>query len=238
MSPKRCKSQTYGCGAATTRPVAAGRPRWGISAVTDEPDRKPAWLKPHGKPWGVSSSKVVYDNPWITLTEYQAIAPTGRPALYGKVGFKNQAIGIVPLHDDGTVTLVGQNRFSLANYSWELPEGGAPHGEDPLDGAKRELAEEVGLQAADWRLILRLELSNSVTDEIAYGFLAMGLSPTQGEPDETEDFAVARVPFREALDAAAAGHMPDAITVALLLRTHHMAVRGELPADLAALILA
>ena len=110
---------------------------------------KPAWLKPHGTPWGVSSSKVVYDNPWITVTEYQAIAPTGRPALYGKIGFKNQAIGIVPLHDDGTVTLVGQNRFSLANYSWELPEGGAPHGEDPLDGAKRELAEEVGLRAAD-----------------------------------------------------------------------------------------
>ncbi|MET3667824.1 NUDIX hydrolase [Caulobacter sp. 1776] len=198
---------------------------------------KPAWLKPHGKPWTVSSRKVVYDNPWITLTEYQAIAPTGRPALYGKVGFKNQAIGVIPLHEDGTVTLVGQNRFSLANYSWELPEGGAPHGEDPLDGAKRELAEEVGLRADDWRLILRMELSNSVTDEIAYGFLAMDLTPTETAPDETEDLAVARVPFREALDAATAGHMPDAITVALLLRTHHMAVRGELPAHLAALIL-
>lgn len=205
--------------------------------MSDTPDRKAAWLRPHGKPWGVSSSKVVYDNPWITLTEYQAIAPTGRPALYGKVGFKNQAIGIVPLHDDGTVTLVGQNRFSLANYSWELPEGGAPLSEDPLDGAKRELAEEVGLEAADWRLILRMELSNSVTDEIAYGFLAMGLTPTDTAPDETEDLAVTRVPFREALEAATTGHMPDAITVALLLRTHHMAVKGELPAALAALIL-
>lgn len=197
---------------------------------------KPAWLRPHGKAWSVASSKVVYDNPWITVTEYQAIAPTGRPALYGKVGFKNQAIGIVPLHADGTVTLVGQNRFSLANYSWELPEGGAPHGEDPLDGARRELAEEVGLRAADWRMILKMELSNSVTDEIAYGFLAMDLSPVAAEPDETEDLAVARVPFDEALDAAVAGHMPDALTVALLLRTHHMAVRGELPAALAALI--
>lgn len=198
---------------------------------------KPAWLKPHGKPWAVASSQVVYDNPWITVTEYQAIAPTGRPALYGKVGFKNQAIGIVPLHEDGTVTLVGQNRFSLANYSWELPEGGAPHGEDPLDGAKRELAEEVGLRAANWRPILRMELSNSVTDEIVYGFLAMDLSPTDTAPDETEDLAVVRVPFREALDAAVAGHMPDAITVALLLRTHLMAARGELPAELAARIL-
>lgn len=198
---------------------------------------KPAWLKSHGTPWSVRSEKIVYDNPWITVTEYQATAPTGRPALYGKIGFKNQAIGIVPLHDDGTVTLIGQNRFSLANYSWELPEGGAPLDEDPLDGARRELAEEAGLEASDWRLILRLELSNSVTDERGYGYLALGLTPTQTEPDDTEDLAVVRVPFAEALDAAVSGHMPDALTVALLLRVHHMAFRGELPSDLARLVL-
>ena len=199
--------------------------------------QKPDWLKPHGTPWSIRDAKVVYDNPWIKVTEYQATAPTGRPALYGKVSFKNQAIGIVPLHEDGTVTLVGQNRFALANYSWELPEGGAPLGEAPLDGAKRELAEEVGLQAADWRQILTMELTNSVTDEIGIGFLAMDLTPTETAPDETEDLAVARVPFAEALDAAVAGHMPDALTVALLLRVHHMAVRGELPSDLARLVL-
>jgi 8-oxo-dGTP pyrophosphatase MutT (NUDIX family) len=199
---------------------------------------KPAWLKPHGRPWGVASEKTVYENPWITLTEYQAIAPTGRPALYGKVAFKNRAIGVVPLHADGTVTLVGQNRFAHANYSWELPEGGALLDEDPLDGAKRELAEEVGLQAADWRSILTMELSNSVTDEICHGFLALDLTPAQTAPDETEDLAMVRVPFGEALDAAVSGHMPDSLTVALLLRVHHMAVKGELPADLARLVLA
>ena len=199
---------------------------------------KPEWLKPHGAPWGVSSQQVVYDNPWITVTEYQAIAPTGRPALYGKVGFKNRAIGIVPLHADGTVTLVGQNRFPRANHSWEIPEGGAPLDEDPLDGAKRELAEEVGLEAADWRRILTLELSNSITDEHGYGYLALDLTSTATAPDETEDLAVARVPFAQALDAAVCGHMPDALTVALLLRVHHMAVKGELPADLARLVLA
>ncbi|KRA59880.1 DNA mismatch repair protein MutT [Caulobacter sp. Root655] len=193
---------------------------------------KPEWLKPHGQPWGADGGKTVYDNPWITLTEYQAIAPTGRPALYGKVAFKNRAIGVVPLHDDGTVTLVGQNRFPHGNYSWEIPEGGAPLDEEPLDGAKRELAEEVGLEAADWRQILTMELSNSITDEFCHGFLAMGLTPTATAPDETEDLAIARVPFGEALDAAVAGHMPDSLTVALLLRVHHMAVRGELPADL------
>jgi 8-oxo-dGTP pyrophosphatase MutT (NUDIX family) len=192
----------------------------------------------HGQPWGVSSQKVVYDNPWITLTEYQAIAPTGRPALYGKVGFKNRAIGVVPLHADGTVTLVGQNRFTHANYSWEIPEGGAPLDEVPLDGAKRELAEEVGLEAADWRQILVMELSNSVTDEFCHGFLALDLTPTATAPDDTEDLAIVRVPFGQALDAAVAGHMPDSLTVALLLRVHHMAVKGELPADLARLVLA
>jgi 8-oxo-dGTP pyrophosphatase MutT (NUDIX family) len=199
---------------------------------------RPDWMTPHGRPWSVRETRVVYDNPWITLTEHQAIAPTGRRALYGKVAFKNRAIGVVPLHADGTVTLVGQNRFPHANYSWEIPEGGAPLDEDPLDGARRELAEEVGLVAADWRLILRMELSNSITDEFCLGYLAMDLSPTDVAPDETEDLASVRVPFGEALDAAVAGHMPDSLTVALLLRTHHMAVKGELPAGLARLVLA
>ncbi|SFI97175.1 8-oxo-dGTP pyrophosphatase MutT, NUDIX family [Caulobacter sp. UNC279MFTsu5.1] len=207
--------------------------------MTDKPAKpRPAWLEPHGTPWAVTRETVVYDNPWITLTEYQAIAPTGRPALYGKVAFKNRAIGVVPLHADGTVTLVGQNRFPHANYSWEIPEGGAPLAEDPLDGAKRELAEEVGLEAADWRLILTMELSNSITDEICHGYLALDLTPTATAPDETEDLAMARVPFGQALDAAVSGHMPDSLTVALLLRVHHMAVKGELPADLARLVLA
>jgi 8-oxo-dGTP pyrophosphatase MutT (NUDIX family) len=198
----------------------------------------PEWLNPHGAQWEVTSQKVVYDNPWITLTEYQTVAPTGRPALYGKVSFKNRGIGIVPLHADGTVTLVGQNRFPCSNYSWEIPEGGAPLDEDPLEGAKRELAEEVGLEAGDWREILRMELSNSVTDEFSHGFLAMDLTLTATAPDETEDLAVVRVPFAQALDAAVSGHMPDSLTVALLLRVHHMAVKGELPADLARLVLA
>jgi 8-oxo-dGTP pyrophosphatase MutT (NUDIX family) len=198
---------------------------------------KQNWLKPHGTPWRILETRVVYDSPWLKFSEHQAVAPTGQPAVYGVVTFKNQAIGVVPLHADGTVTLVGQNRLPHASYSWELPEGGAPMGEDPLDGAKRELAEEVGLQAADWRPILKVEMSNSVTDEIGYGFLAMDLSPAPSAPDETEDLAVARVPFQEALAAALDGRMPDSLTVALLLRVHHMAVTGALPGDLARLVL-
>lgn len=197
---------------------------------------KPAWMRPHGKPWTRGETRNVYDNPWIAIDEIKAEAPTGRPALYGLVRFKNLAIAVLPLHDDGTVTLVGQNRFPFADYSWELPEGGAPLGEDPLEGGKRELREETGLLAAEWRQILRLQLSNSVTDEFGLGYLATGLSQAEVEPDPTEDLAVIRVPFAEVLAAVAAGHIQDALTVAMVLRAHHMATTGELPEQLARLV--
>ena len=105
----------------------------------------PSWLRPHGVPWTRGPERVVYDNPWIRITEHQATAPTGQPATYGLVGFKNLAIAVLPLHDDGTITLVGQHRFPLADYSWEIPEGGSPVEADPLEGARRELLEETGL---------------------------------------------------------------------------------------------
>jgi len=185
----------------------------------------------------VRSSRIVYENPWLRISEHQAVAPTGAPALYGVVGFKNFAIAILPLHEDGTVTLVGQNRMPLADYSWEIPEGGGPLSEDPLDAAKRELREEVGLAAEHWREVLRYQLSNSVTDERGFGFLATGLSPVEAEPDETESLQIARAPFREALDLAVAGEIKDGMTVAMLLRAYHMAREGELPPQLAKVML-
>jgi 8-oxo-dGTP pyrophosphatase MutT (NUDIX family) len=147
------------------------------------------------------------------------------------VAFKNFAIAVLPLHEDGTVTLVGQHRLPLADYSWEIPEGGGPIGHDPLESARRELAEETGLEAGDWREVLRLQLSNSVTDERAFGYVALDLRPAAKAhaKDATEELAIARVPFREALEAAMAGHMPDALTVAMLLRAYHMAHEGALP---------
>lgn len=200
---------------------------------------KPAWLVPHGKPWGRGEARLVFDNPWIRVVEYDAVAPTGRPANYGVVSFKNTATAVLPLHDDGTVVLVGQNRFAHADYSWEIPEGGAPLDEDPLQGAKRELAEETGLVAADWREVLRAQLSNSITDEIGVGYVALGLSeaPHAHEKDETEDLAIVRAPFREALEAALAGHLQDMLTVAMLLRAYHMAREGSLPDALASAML-
>lgn len=195
--------------------------------------QKPSWLQPHGSPWAAGAPRRLYANPWIALDEYDAVAPTGRKAVYGVVKFQNLALAVLPLHEDGTITLVGQNRFPHRDYSWEIPEGGGPLGEDPLDGAKRELREEAGLAAATWRQVLTAQLSNSVTDERAVGFLAMGLTPVATDPDETEDLAVVRAPFAEALNAALAGHILDMLTVAMLLRVYHMAREGALPADLA-----
>ena len=192
--------------------------------------QKPGWLRPHGRPWGRGQARQVYANPWISVTEETAVAPTGEPALYGVVSFKNRALAVLPLHEDGSVTLVGQHRLPFGDYSWELPEGGGPLDEDPLAGAKRELLEETGLAAAEWREVLRMQLSNSVTDELAIGYLALGLTEAaEPEGDGTEDIARVRVPFREALDAALAGQILDVLTVAMLLRGYHMAREGLLP---------
>lgn len=197
--------------------------------------QKPAWLRAHGTPWKAGTERVAFENAWIRVTDQEAIAPTGRPSRYGVVRFKNLAVAVLPLHDDGSVTLVGQHRFPNADYSWELPEGGAPLDEDPLEGAKRELAEETGLAAAEWREVLRAQLSNSVTDERMIGYLATGLTEATETPkaDDTEAITLVRAPFREALDAAMAGRLPDMLTVAMLLRGYHMAREGSLPGALA-----
>ena len=202
-------------------------------------NNKPAWLKVHGSPWIPGVEREVFETGWIRVTEQTAIAPTGRPSPYGIVRFKNLAVAVLPIHDDGTVTLVGQHRFPAMDYSWELPEGGSPLDEDPLQGAKRELAEETGLMAAHWQMILSTQLSNSVTDERMIGYLATGLSPAASDhaADETEAIALVRVPFAEALEAAVAGHLPDMLTVAMLLRGHHMAVKGLLPGALTRAVL-
>ena len=198
----------------------------------------PDWMAPTGRPWKAFEERQVYDNPWIQLREIRAEAPTGAPALYGLIGFKNLAIGVLPILPDGRIVLVGQHRFPARDYSWEIPEGGAPVGSDPLEGARRELREETGLEAAEWTEVLRFELSNSVTDEHGYGFIATGLHQGTADPDPTEVLAVARVPFLEALEQTLAGRIQDLITVAMLFRAYHMACEGQLPEQLAKAMLA
>lgn len=204
-----------------------------------EDRNEPPWAKglPQPPPWRDAGGRTVYENPWLRLTEHDATAPTGAPAAYAVLRPKNLAVGVLPIHEDGTVTLVGQSRFACADFSWEMPEGGAPFDEDPLEGAKRELAEEAGLKASHWQEALRLQLSNSVTDERAIVWLCWGLSPTPIAPDPTEVIVTARTPFLTLLDAIGKGQVQDALTVATALRAYHMARESLLPGWLAHVML-
>ena len=198
----------------------------------DKTPKLPVWDSEErvcGRPkWQGVTSETVFQNPWIRIESHDVIAPTGRPAHYGLVKFANRAIAVLPLHDDGTVSLVGQARFAVDAYSWELPEGGGPLDEDPRDAAIRELREETGLVADHLHEILSFDMSNSVTNEVAICFLATGLSQSDSAPDDTEAFDYVRVPFKILLDAVIKGQVRDGLTVVSVLRVHHMAVTGEL----------
>jgi 8-oxo-dGTP pyrophosphatase MutT (NUDIX family) len=168
--------------------------------------------------WKRLDSRTIYENPWMEVREDHVINPGGGENHYGWVHFRNRAVAIVPLDDGLNVWLVGQQRYTLGAWSWELPMGGAPLDEEPIAAAKRELREETGLTAARWAEIFVLHTSNSITDEVGHVFLAEDL--TQGEPEfeETEDLEIRRVPLAEAVDMARAGGITDAICVAALLR--------------------
>lgn len=178
-------------------------------------------------PWQIHSQQEIYDNPWINLTEYRGLNPSGKPGIYGKVHFKNLAIGVLPLDDDMNTWLVGQHRFPLDAYSWEIPEGGGPLGTDPLESAKRELLEETGLKAREWTELQRLHLSNSVSDEYSIIYLARGLEQFEPEPEETEQLVVKKVPFETACQMVLNGEITDAISVAAILRVKLQLSTGQ-----------
>lgn len=188
---------------------------------------------PTANPWTVLDSREVYANPWMRVVEHQVLTPAGKPGIYGVVQPVSLATGVVPLHDDGTVTLVGQYRFPLGLYSWEIPEGGGRRDAPPLESAQRELVEETGLRAARWLPLQTLHLSNCLTDETAYLFLAWDLTQGADCPDETERLQNRRVPFTQAFAMAMNGEITDAMTVAALFKCRLLAVAGELPDEIA-----
>ncbi len=179
-------------------------------------------------PWKVKNQKMVYENPWIKLTEFQVINPSGGNGIYGKVHFKHRAVGVIPLDEEGNTWLVGQYRFTLNQYSWEIPEGGGKMDEEPLEAAKRELLEETGLVATEWTKILTMHLSNSVSDESAIIYLARGLDQKQPQPEETEQLQVRKISFNEAVRMVDDNKITDAMSVAAIQKIRLLVYEGKL----------
>jgi len=162
--------------------------------------------------------RVAYENAWITVWHDDGSRPDGSPGIYGVVHFENLAAGVIAFDDEDRVVLVGQYRYTLDRPSWEIPEGGVPPSETPLEGIKRELREETGLEASEWRELGRLDLSNSVTDEEAVLFEAHGLHHGEAAPEPTESIAIRWVPFDDAVAMVRDGAITDAMSVAAILR--------------------
>jgi len=171
----------------------------------------------YSNPWRTLQTRVAYDNAWIRVRHDDVTRPDGEAGIYGVVHYKNKAIGVLPIDEEGCTYLVGQYRYTLDVYSWEIPEGGCPEGEEPLEAAKRELLEETGLVATEWKQLGIAHLSNSVSDEEAIYYLATGLTQHDAEPEGTEKLEVMRVPFAEALRMAREGEITDALSALAIM---------------------
>jgi 8-oxo-dGTP pyrophosphatase MutT (NUDIX family) len=169
-------------------------------------------------PWKTKSRKTVYENNFILVSDEAVVNPSGKDSKYGKVHFKNNALGIIPIDEEGDTWLVGQYRYALDAYSWEIPEGGGAKDEDILEAAMRELREEVGLVAKKWSQIASANTSNSVTDEAAYLFIAQDLSETETEHDDTEQLQIKKVSLNEAFEMAMNGTIKDAMSLVALFK--------------------
>lgn len=168
-------------------------------------------------PWQTLDSAITYENNWLAVRHENVLTPAGTPGIYGVVSFKNKAIGVVPIDADGNTYLVGQYRYPLNEYSWEIPEGGCPLGTDPLESAKRELQEETGFVAGRWTQLCRIHTSNSATDEEGFIYIAEDLTPGPDDPEETERLQVRKLPLSEAVQMVMRSQITDAISMTGLL---------------------
>ena len=186
--------------------------------MSENVDRRPD----RSNPWRTLSSRFVYENPWIRVREDQVVRPDGQPGIYGVVEFKNRAVGVLPVDETGRIWLVGQYRYTVQAYSWEIPEGGGPVGESPEVTARRELREETGLSAGRLELLATAQLSNSVCDELGYLFRATELIQGDVDPEGTERIEVRRFEWNEAWRMLERGEITDSLSVIALL---HEAIR-------------
>jgi 8-oxo-dGTP pyrophosphatase MutT (NUDIX family) len=178
--------------------------------------------------WTTLGEELKFETPWIKVTKYDILNPAGKPGIYGVVSFKNLAIGVLPIDAEGNTWLVGQWRYPLKQYSWEIPEGGGPLGIDPLVSAKRELKEETGLIAKNYRELCRMHTSNSVCDESCIIYLATDLEQSEAEPEESEDLVVKKLPFGEAYQMVMDGKITDSLSMVAILKARLLMDQGLL----------
>jgi 8-oxo-dGTP pyrophosphatase MutT (NUDIX family) len=179
-------------------------------------------------PWKISKSEEIYDSPWIKLIRHEVTHPSGKPGAYTVTHFKHLAIGVLPLDNDYYTWLVGQYRFPLNQYSWEIPEGGGALNVDPVESAKRELKEETGITAKEFIEIQRMHLSNSATDELAILYVAKGLSFGAAQPEESEDLTCVKIHFEDVYQKVLSGEITDSLTVVAVLKVKLMMLEGKI----------
>lgn len=180
---------------------------------------------PPESPWKTEGSREVYRNPWMRVTEYAVRRPDGTHGIYGVVDPGDNAT-ILALDADENLYLVGEFRYALQRYQWKLPSGRVDEGEEPLAAAQRELREETGIVASEWRSLGRYYLSDGVLTQGCFLYLATDVRLGDAIPESTELFTLRAVPLTEAFRASLSGELDDAPTVLgiwrawFLLRQH------------------
>ena len=179
-------------------------------------------------PWTTLKSEKVYDSPWIGLTKHDVLNPNGNPGTYSVVHFKNLAIGILPLDKDYNTWIVGQYRYPINQYSWEIPEGGGKRDVPPIESAKRELLEETGITAGKWTKVQEMYLSNSASDEYCILYIAQDLTFGEAEPEDEEELVCKQIHFDELYRLVETGEITDSLTVAIVLKAKIMMMEGRI----------
>ena len=169
-------------------------------------------------PWKTKSSRIAYENAWIRVREDHVLRPDGGPGIYGVIEIR-PSVGVVAMDEQDRVVLVGQWRYALNRYSWEIPRGGSHPGEtDILEAAKRELAEEAGLHAANWEVLGPVDVCSGVANHMQTLLLATGLTKTAMRHDPEEDITVEWHPFEEVLRMVMDGRITEVCSIAAVLR--------------------